>query len=126
MVDIRVLTPNDSLFKVKREKSIVLNLGLKPSKIAKADETHIVFQYNILQYHGHVFKLEEGSLVHSQERRIKLISAGEAKEVVILSFPTVGNYLLRMNCCLVKARKQGSVQQRFGVETRKYINIKVE
>lgn len=64
MVDIRVLTPSD-LFKLKRDKSIVLNLGLKPSKIAKQGETHIVFQYTILQYHGHVFKLEEGSLIHS-------------------------------------------------------------
>ena len=42
MVDIRVLTPSD-LFKLKRDKSIVLNLGLKPSKIAKQIIQEIVF-----------------------------------------------------------------------------------
>jgi hypothetical protein len=48
MVDIRVMTPNDILFKVKRDKSIVLNIDLKPTKISNEEETHIVFQYSIL------------------------------------------------------------------------------
>jgi hypothetical protein len=55
-----------------------------------------------------------------------VLASSEAKEVVILSFPSLGNYLLRLACFLVKSHKQGGVQQRFGVETRKYINIKVD
>jgi len=46
MVDIRV--HGESVLKVRRDKSVVLNLNLKPTKASASKEAHIVFTHNIL------------------------------------------------------------------------------
>jgi len=65
----------------------------------------IKFETSVLQYHGHVFKLDEGAMVQHSIKQLKPQSSESGvedplEEVLILNLPTVGNYLLRMTCIM--------------------------
>jgi hypothetical protein len=105
--------------KVKRDRNLVLNIRLSPvrrsdseagsgslDRVNRSSAKHLIkFETSVLQYHGHVFKLDEGAMVQHSIKQLKpepsVSGTDESlEEVLILNLPTVGNYLLRMSCIM--------------------------
>ena len=74
----------------------------------------------MLQYHGQTFQLSESLVIHTETFRERItVDSTVYTQVLSLSMPSIGNYLLRVSAMVrdLKTRRQ------VGVETLKYLTI---
>ena len=80
----------------------------------------------MLQYHGLHFEVKESEVTQKSAKNLRLCrEQGKIEETLLISFPSVGSYLIRIESHLHEV--DGNVRNKqFGVETKRFIKVKID
>ena len=110
----------------KREQSLVLKVQLTPSRfLGNRQEVGVHLSTTVLQYHGSHFEWTQSEVIQSISKNLRVSKQSKkVDETLLLSFPTVGNYLIRLESHLHQVDTMRNRQ--YGVETKRFVKVKVD
>jgi hypothetical protein len=100
------LASDSTELRPKRDQNLILKVSLTPSQyLAKNVGIHL--SMSVLQYHGAHFEWKESEVTQSSSKNFIIKKEDErAEETLLLSFPSMGNYLIRLSSHLYQVDTQ--------------------